>query len=108
MKEIFFILACACLSGCANVSTTKYIYTGKDGSRISVEMPKEMTAKKFAVKIGDAFVSADEITTKNVETIKAEAAREAAVMKAAGTLVEKGAQGAAQGAVKGITGGIAP
>lgn len=81
------------LIGCANVSTTKYTYTGKDGSTMSIEMPKEVDAQNFKVDMdpttGKASVTADKITTKNVETIKAQAARETQNIKAAGDVTKK-------------------
>lgn len=88
-------------SGCANVSTTRFVYRQADGSSVSVEMPKEMEAKDLVVdmnaKLGTAKVTASAISTKNVATINAQAAREAATAKA---ISEGAAQGAVQGAAK--------
>lgn len=99
------VFACATLVGCANVSTTRLTYS-RDGATMTIEMPKELEAKNLRVELdpatGKATLSADAITTRNVETIKAQGQREAQAVKAAGTLAEKVSEGAAKGAVKGL------
>lgn len=93
------------LSGCANVSTTKFIYQEANGVSVVVEMPKELEAKNLSVEInakeGKAFIKADSIQTLNVDTIKAQSSRES-------KFTESLSKGVSEGAVKGAMKGIIP
>lgn len=88
--------------GCANVSTTKFSYSDPNGSRVSIEMPKEVDAKDLRVeidaKLGIATITAKEWSSRNVDTIRAQAKRE----KNVNELIEKASEGVSRGAIKGI------
>lgn len=88
--------------GCQNVSTTKFSYSDPNGSRVSIEMPKEVDAKDLRVeidaKLGMATITAKEWVSRNVETINSQAKRE----KNVNELVEKASEGVTRGAIKGI------
>jgi hypothetical protein len=101
MKSLIpFILI---LTSCANVSTTKFIYRDAMGASLTVEMPKEMEARKLVVDInakeGRAIIKADAIQTLNVQTIKAQARRESSIAK---SVTEGAASGVIEGASKAI------
>lgn len=99
-------------SGCANLSTTRFVYTDPAGPSVMVEMPKEMDAVDLKVQInskeGTALLTANQISTRNKETIEAGARREANNIAAAGGVIEKAAEGVSEGAVKGAIKGIVP
>lgn len=88
--------------GCANVSTTKFSYSDPNGSKVMIEMPKEVDAKDLRVeidaKLGMATITASSWISRNVETIAAQAKREENVNE----LVEKASEGVTRGAIKGI------
>ena len=100
-----FALLLIGLTGCANVSSTRFEYTDGANGKVSVEFPKELTATNLAVtidaKAGTATIKADAIKTVNLEAIKAQlnAAKDvsAAITKAG-----------IEAAVSSATGGIAP
>jgi hypothetical protein len=100
------LLGVLALTGCANVSTTVFRYSDGQGGSVMVEMPKEIEAKDLHVSInaktGTALITAKEWSSKNSETIDSQAKREAQVLDKAGGLVEKGSEGAARGAMKGL------
>lgn len=87
---------------CANVSTTKFIYRDANSS-VTIEMPKELQAKKLVVTIdsknGTATITADAIQTLNTSTIKAQGERESGV---AGAVTEGASKGAVEGLIKGL------
>lgn len=91
------------LSSCANVSTTKFIYSEPNGVSLTVEMPKELEAKNLIVNInakeGTATIHADTIKTLNVETINAQANRESSVSQA---ISKSLTEGVVEGAMKGV------
>lgn len=91
------------LTSCANVSTTKFIYRDASGASVTIELPKEMEAKKLVVDInakeGIAHITADSMQTLNVDTIKAQAGRESSVAK---SITEGAAKGLVEGASKAI------
>lgn len=99
--KIFFLLPLLFI-GCANVSTTKFSYSDPNGSKVSIEMPKEVDAKELRVeidaKLGTATITAKEWFSRNVDTIKAQGKREENVNE----LVEKASEGVTRGAIKGI------
>lgn len=99
----FLVLLILPFTGCANVSTTKFIYRDVSGISVTVEMPKEMEAKKLVVdinaKAGTARITADAIQTLNVETINAQARRESSITK---SVTEGAAAGLIEGAAKAI------
>lgn len=99
----YFVPFLLALSGCANVSTTKFTYSEPNGATVTVEMPKELEAKNLIVDInakdGRAIIHADIIKTLNVETINAQAARESSVSQA---ISKSLTEGAVEGAMKGI------
>lgn len=103
---VLALLGIITLSGCANVSTTVFKYHDIDGSTVLVEMPKEIEAKELVVEInaknGTATIAAKEWSSRNAETIDAQAKREEKNLGKIGGLVEKGSEGAARGAVKGV------
>lgn len=92
-----FLLFCSC----ANVSTTKFIYTEPSGKTLSLEMPKEVNATDLKVKIdpktGVCSIEAKKWETRNVETITAQGDRESKI-------AEKSVKGAVEGAIKGMKG----
>lgn len=100
------VLVVIALSGCANFSTTVFRYKSSDGGSVSIEMPKEVEAKDLHVSInaktGTATITAKQWSSKNSETINAEAKREAQILDKASGLVEAGSEGAVRGAVKGL------
>lgn len=87
--------------GCQNVSTTKFSYSDPNGSRVSIEMPKEVDAKDLRVeidaKMGTATITAKEWFSRNVETINSQGERES-------KSVEKAAKGIAEGVIDGVKG----
>lgn len=74
MKYVLPFLMIFC--GCANVSTTKLEYTNGKGGTISLELPKEMDAKNLKVEFNaethTATITADSMSTKNLEAIRAQ------------------------------------
>ena len=86
-------------TSCANVSSTRFIYTDPSGSSVTIEMPKEVEATDLKVFInaleGTASIEAKEWTSKNIGTIEAQGGREA-------ILLEGVSKGVVEGAMKGI------
>jgi hypothetical protein len=93
------------LVGCANVSTTRFVFKSADRS-FEIEMPKEVDAKDLSIKIdpvtGALVIDVKNWSSRNVETIEAQANRESDNIKASSEIVEKAAEGAMKGAVKAI------
>lgn len=100
------LLGVFAMTGCANVSTTVFSYSDGQGGKVLVEMPKEIEAKDLHVSInaktGTATITAKEWSSKNEKTIAAQANREEKAITQVGGLVEKGTEGAARGAMKGL------
>lgn len=99
MKSLIFIPFL--FLGCANVSTTRFEFVGLSGSRVVVEMPKEVEAEDLNVSIdalnGSATITAKKWSSKNVDTIVAQSGREESVTKGA-------AKGIIEGAIEGAKG----
>jgi hypothetical protein len=99
MRIILISLAACFLCSCANVSTTRFEFIDPSGSKVIVEMPKEVEATDLKVSIdaikGIATIEATQWTTLNVETIKAQSDRESGFSEAV-------SKGAVEGAMKGL------
>lgn len=97
----YLILTTLLLSSCANVSTTRFEYIDPSGSKVIVEMPKEIEATDLKVSIdalnGLATITAKEWSSKNVATIAAQGKRE-------GDATESAAKGVVEGIIDGVKG----
>jgi hypothetical protein len=95
------LLSLLAISGCANVSTTRFTFVDPKGSKVIVEMPKEIEASDLKVFInaieGSARIEASEWSSKNVDGIKAQGERESAI-------TENAVKGAVEGAIDGMKG----
>lgn len=95
----YFVLISVLFVGCANVSTTRFLFKDPSGAEVIVEMPKEVDAVDLKVFInattGQATIEAREWTSRNVDGIKAQGEREAVSLEGV-------AKGISEGAVKGI------
>ena len=93
------------LISCANVSTTRFEYVSGEGS-LAIEVPKEIEATDFQVdldfKKGVAKVRATRWQSHNVETIKAQGARERDNLKGVSKIVEKGIESGVKAGAKAI------
>lgn len=89
------------LVSCANVSSTRFSFTDASGSKLVVEMPKEVDAKALEItvdpKTGIFTLKAASWDSRNVATIKAQGGRESVVSGAI-------AEGIAIGTIKGLKG----
>lgn len=92
--------------GCANVSTTRFLYEDAHGSSVCIEMPKEVEATNLQVtidaKAGTARIEASKWLSTNQATIQAQGTREMGNLREGANLVEKVSEGVSRGAVKGI------
>jgi hypothetical protein len=104
LRLLLSALLALILSGCwaSNTTTTKYWYTDSEGVTRRFEGPKDFEAENLEVirKDGTRIRAKKIKITGNVDQTKADAAR----IRAQGELLEKGFEGAAEGAVKGIKG----
>jgi hypothetical protein len=106
MKSTFFCLIPLLMAGCTNFSNTVFKYRDPQGATVVIEMPKEIEAKELNVSInakdGTATITAKEWTSKNEATLAAQAKREKEILEGSSLLIEKAAEGATRGAIKGV------
>lgn len=110
--KFLFIIALLLDVGCANVATTRFVYSVPNGGTFLVEVPKEVQAKDFSVALdastGKATVTASSIITQNQGSILAQGQREQSNLNQLGTLTQKVSEGVTSGAVSGAMKGVVP
>lgn len=110
--KIFLIIPAFLLIGCANVSTSRMVYESSDGSRITLEIPKEIEAKDLEVQFdaqqGSAKITASSWVSRNEDTIKAQSMREGQILESSSVLVEKISEGVSKGVIEGAKKGLIP
>lgn len=98
------ILISLLFCGCANVVSTRFTYVNPNtGETISIEMPKECDAKDLKVIIDPATnrfeITASRWASRNVDTIDAQANREANIISATGDVISKATAAAVKAAL---------
>jgi hypothetical protein len=103
MKYLIAILSLA-LCGCSSTATSKFTFTDGAGATLSVTLPKEMDAKNLSVEInakeGVATIKADQINSRNVETIRAQGDAASSIATSTGEATSQGLGQAVGTAIK--------
>jgi len=103
LTRVFLALALSLLVGCAaNTTTSKYDFTASDGTKGSIEIPKDIQAEGLDITTSTgARIKVRKLrAVGNVEQTKADSER----IKSKGDVAGKIFEGAAEGAVKGAKG----
>ena len=111
MKPLLLFIALIFLVGCQNPGVSRFIRESKTGEKVTVEIGAEVQVKRLEATIdsaGNAKIVADDLTTKKVDVIKAEAAREAQNIKATGDTLPKAGEAVGTGAAAFIKKTVAP